>query len=619
MKLNKFTIRNFRGIEEFSIEPNGHNVSIYGCNGAGKTTIADAFLWLLFGRDTFERRDYDLIPHKPGTVTPWIGEAKEPFVEALLDSTTFKKIYAEEWPSKGEYKGQYTGSKIHYYIDDLEVKAGDYNLEVSKLVSDDVFKLITNPVYFISQMSWQERRATLVKIAGDLNVEPDEELLKLSEGRPLDKFALLAKQNVKQFRKDLDGIPVQIKEAKRLIPESLPKLLDMNELLEQRKALQEKLLEHNPEIDRRRKIADVELQISEAKQKYHKQLGEANDKIILELNQIETELRGQKNELNTIIDNIAKYRRDEKRLTAEREELLKCYTSEKAKEFTGDLSCPTCNRPYPEEDVESANATFNSNKAKRLEQIIADGKQAKKELDNAIELKVHWQAKYDAKIVLVEQLEQKYQATEKTLLKPNFNVTDEFKKFSEVLERLTQTNLMAVSEDPAQETRTRLNNLQVIIDGEARTKGIIEQAEAQQKRVESLMAKEEEVNAELAKWEKAVSLCEEHVKKQAAKLEETVNGKFKIAKFKMFAIQKNGEEVETCDVIYPNGSTTLSTGERLQTGIDVINTLSAFYGVTAPIFVDNAESITKDYQTDAQLIKLIVSEGDTKLRVEVGE
>jgi len=125
------------------------------------------------------------------------------------------------------------------------------------------------------------------------------------------------------------------------------------------------------------------------------------------------------------------------------------------------------------------------------------------------------------------------------------------------------------------------------------------------------------LNTELNSWEGAVSLCQQHVKNSAKALETAVNGKFKIARFQLFTTQKNGEEVECCDIIYPNGSTNLSTGERLQTGIDIINTLTAFYGVDAPIFVDNAESISLPYETESQVIRLIVSPEDKILKVEV--
>ena len=124
------------------------------------------------------------------------------------------------------------------------------------------------------------------------------------------------------------------------------------------------------------------------------------------------------------------------------------------------------------------------------------------------------------------------------------------------------------------------------------------------------------MSSELGKWEKAVNLCEQHVKASAKALETAVNGKFKIARFRMFSMQKNGEEAECCDVVYPNGSTNLSTGERLQTGVDIISTLSEYYGVNAPIWIDNAEGVTLPVETQVQIIRLNVTTED-KLRVEV--
>ena len=172
MRLLTLSISHFRGVECLEIAPQGRDVKIYGCNGAGKTTTEDAFLWLLFGKDSADRRDYDLIPHKPGSTEPDVGRGLEPVVEAKLEyfgkTATLKKSYIEEWPARGALKGQYAGSKTHYFVDDLEVKAGEYNSVVGELIDPALFKLLTNPHYFTEQLSWQERRTTLVKIAGDL-------------------------------------------------------------------------------------------------------------------------------------------------------------------------------------------------------------------------------------------------------------------------------------------------------------------------------------------------------------------------------------------------------------------------------------------------------------------
>nr|WP_319488582.1 AAA family ATPase [uncultured Caproiciproducens sp.] len=147
MKLLTLSINYFRSIIAESIDAQGHNVNIYGANGKGKTSTEDAFLWLLFGKDSSDRKDYDLIPHKSAIPEPDTGCGKEPVVEASLEyfgkTVKLKKSYIEEWPKKGEMKGQYAGSKTHYFVNDLEVKAGEYNSVVNELVDPDLFKLLT--------------------------------------------------------------------------------------------------------------------------------------------------------------------------------------------------------------------------------------------------------------------------------------------------------------------------------------------------------------------------------------------------------------------------------------------------------------------------------------------
>ncbi|MNP21080.1 hypothetical protein D3C76_1136850 [compost metagenome] len=60
----------------------------------------------------------------------------------------------------------------------------------------------------------------------------------------------------------------------------------------------------------------------------------------------------------------------------------------------------------------------------------------------------------------------------------------------------------------------------------------------------------------------------------------------------------------------------LNSAARTNVGIDIINALSDHYGFSAPIFIDNAESVTQLVDTDAQVIRLVVSETDKQLRIE---
>ena len=240
---------------------------------------------LFRSKDSADRKDYDLIPHKAGSTEPDTGCGREPVVEASLEyfgkTVKLKKSYIEEWPKRGALKGQYAGSKTHYFVDDLEVKAGEYNSVVNELINPDLFKLLANPHYFSEALSWQERRATLVKIAGDLNITPAPELAAMMGERPFDNFYALAKQNAKAAQKQLDGMPYAISEAQRLIPTELPKMPDVDALTARRDELENQIqtLKNDDSANAvRREIAEIETKIAEGRSRYISGVNAENEK-----------------------------------------------------------------------------------------------------------------------------------------------------------------------------------------------------------------------------------------------------------------------------------------------------------------------------------------------------
>lgn len=629
MKLLDYSIKNFRGIPALRVTPNGKNVNFYGQNGAGKTTTEDAFLWLLFGKDSADKKDYDLIPHKSGSTEPDIGTGKEPTVEAKLEyfgkTVTLKKSYLEEWPKRGEMKGQYNGSKTHYFVDDLEVKAGEYNSVVAELIDPDLFKLLTNPTYFIENLHWEERRATLVKIAGNLDVHPSATLAELMGDREFSKFHALAKQNVKVQQKELDGMPYAISEAQRLIADALPELPDTDKLTIHVSELEEQIstLKNDDSANAvRREIAELETKIAEGRQKYNAGIETENKKIQGGIDLLTGQRREKSERLADISAEVRRLEKSVADLADRKTEKLAEYHKLNDAVWVGGETCPTCGQPLPAEQVESAQAEFNTNRSKKLEKILADGKQMADEIRAGNEKLEQLQTESDTLDSEIATLDMRIEKG-KSMLKPCVYETQiEFKQLNGQITDLKRKIETGTDSDKAARVAALTAELDTVrkeIDDARRIKLQHEQRKEQEKRVQQLQTRQKEISSELGKWEKAVALCEEYVKAQAKALETAVNGKFKIARFRMFSMQKNGEEAECCDVVYPNGSTNLSTGERLQTGIDIISTLSEYYGVSTPIWIDNAEGVTLPVETDAQVIRLIASEKDEKLMVEVVE
>jgi hypothetical protein len=626
MKLLTLSITNFRGAPPLDIKPQGKNVNIYGANGAGKTSTEDAFLWLLFGKDSADRKDYDLIPHKPGVIPPEpdVGCGKEPTVEATLEyfgkTVRLKKSYIEEWPKRGDMKGQYAGSKTHFYVDDLEVKAGEYQQVVSELVDDKLFKLITNPHYFSEALSWQERRETLVKIAGELFVAPAPELAALMEDGPFDKFHALAKQNVKNKQKELDGLPYAITEARRMVPATLPAVQDIGALTAEKATLEEQLLalkNDDAENARRREQAEIETQIAEARNKYLADINAQNAKIKAGIEKLTDEQQDKTDVYHKRKSDVLRLEDEIECLTGLKLNKLAQWHEANDRVWTGSDVCPTCGQPLPADQIETAKAAFNRQRSEDLERLKSEGLALKQQIDEKTAGREEKRILSDTLDSEIATLDARIDKGRAMIKESHFGDTDEYMALAKQLDALKTGTQDGSKAEKIDVLTARIQNAQNYIDAANRAKLQIEAAAEQQKHIDELMQQEKDINAELSKWEKAVSLCEQHVKKSAKALEQAVNGKFQIARFRMFQMQKNGEEAECCDVIYPNGSTTLSTGERLQTGIDIINTLTGYYGVDAPIWIDNAEGVTLPISTQAQIIRLIVLDEEEKLRVEV--
>lgn len=151
-------------------------------------------------------------------------------------------------------------------------------------------------------------------------------------------------------------------------------------------------------------------------------------------------------------------------------------------------------------------------------------------------------------------------------------------------------------------------------------KARFEARESGLKRIEELKAEERKLAAEFEELERQLYLTEEFVRTKVRMLEDKINSKFQMARFKLFETQVNGALSECCETTF-NGVpySNLNNGARLNIGLDIINTLSEHYGFAPPVWLDNAESVTNILPTRGQQIRLIVSAADKKLRVELIE
>ncbi|MFT9495813.1 hypothetical protein [Anaerosolibacter sp.] len=652
MKIQRLVLRNFKGIKEFTLDANKSNTDVYGDNATGKTTLFDGFIWLLFDKDSQNKKDFQIKTLDAiGKPIHYLNHEVEGIFEIDGREVTLKKVYSEKWTKKrGSVTEEFSGHTTDYYIDGVPVKKNEYVDQVSRIAEENIFKLLTSPSYFNEQLHWQERRKTLLEICGDITdaevMESNEKLKKLPEilkGRKLEDHRKVIAARRSEINKELEKIPVRIDEAQRSLPDIAgaenPEILS-DEIKRLKAAVQEKQseivrIQNGGEIAEKQKtIRELEGELIQLRNQQRGQIDqEVNEKRKL-LNKSREITFGLRSSISDYRKTIERNQTNINRVDAEipklRDEWKSIY--DQTFEFHQDCNCPTCGQVLPESKLndarEKALADFNFNKAEKLENITAIGKAKSEEMNkykaenDEIESKVR-----DLETVLPEEekIAVSIQESINALLKQaeeSLNSPEITAKQKEIEGVKAEIESLKSNVIGSIETiKDEISELEAYLGEFESKKANVEQYERGQKRIDELKQQEKQLAKEFEKLEVELFLTEEFIRAKVAMLEEKINSRFKYARFKLFDEQINGGVVECCETIYQGVpySSGLNNAARINVGLDIINTLSEYYGFSAPIFIDNKESVTKLIDTNGQAISLIVSEKDKELRVETLE
>ena len=234
IRVMKLVLVNFKGQKHLEVNFNPDVTYITGDNSTGKTTIMDAFLWVLFGKDSQNRADFNI---KTLDESGNAIHKLEHEVSAIIDvdgvQTTFRRCYKENWVKKrGAVEPVMDGHSVDYFVDDVPLGKREYDRRVSDICPEQLFRQITNPAYFPS-LKMQDQRAMLFDIAG--NITNDDVLKYLVTDKNRDMYAPLIealnsrkslddfkKQTISQknlIKKEVSDIPGRIEENNRNMPE----------------------------------------------------------------------------------------------------------------------------------------------------------------------------------------------------------------------------------------------------------------------------------------------------------------------------------------------------------------------------------------------------------------
>ena len=144
-----------------------------------------------------------------------------------------------------------------------------------------------------------------------------------------------------------------------------------------------------------------------------------------------------------------------------------------------------------------------------------------------------------------------------------------------------------------------------------------EQAEG---RIATLTAERRTLAQDLDTVECEIALCDLFTRRKIEQTTEAINSRFGGLTWKLFDQQVNGEVADCCEATVGGVPwRDLSNSQQINAGLGVIDVIGQQCGVTPPIFIDNAESVSTIRLTTAQQIRLIVSAAHKQLTVEVAK
>lgn len=672
MILKKIHLENFKGIK--SLDVNFSNkTSIKGQNAAGKTTIFDAFTWLLFNKNSAGEEKFNVRPlDKDGSRIDNV-EIK---VVAVLDvdgkEVELSKVQKQNWVKKrGTDTVTLQGNVNSFEIDGYPKSEADFKAYVSGLAqSEEMFKMLTNPQYF-SSLKWKDQRDILMKLVSEVS---DVELAKtdskyaplineLEKASSTDDIRAKFSKALSEWKKKQAEIPVRIDEAEKsnVDVDVAEQELAKTDLERQIAGIDEQLKSAYKVVDDlEQQKFELQFEINDCKRK-------ANESLIKERRALEDkkdEATRKFNDLHKKITILERGIGDKKRrievLNGEKSELGEQYNAEITKAFDetpylfdeskwvfdeNSTVCSLCGQKLPEDKIEQLKADFETRKAKAKADAADKLKAAKFSFDNHKKIELNRISTLgNEKKAEVEALKAEIIDAEKNFPELRKQETEQTKIENECIKRLSELPEeadLSANEDyealmkkeadlQAQIDSARANSTDTSVleqkKAELETaledaKAIIAQAAnnvAIDDRIETLRDEQKEIGQKVADQEQMLYLLEEFIRFKLDKVSESINSHFKTVNFKLFEMQLNGGLKDCCECTV-NGVpySTLNSGHRIVAGLDIIRSLSELYGVSVPIFVDNAESLNEFNvpDMDAQLILLSVSE-DKQLKVE---
>jgi DNA repair exonuclease SbcCD ATPase subunit len=655
MKLNTMTIENFKGLKSFTFSPAGKNATITGANGTGKTTVFDAFLWLFYGKDSTDRKDFGVQPlDSENNRIPHLVTKVE--AEVLVEDVIFtlrKELH------ENRIKDELRGYLTKCWINEVPKKVGEYAESISEIVGEDTFKLLTDPHHFNNQ-HWTSRRAILMDLAKDLgDPEGFDDLLTALNGRSIDDYKKVLTDQKKRIKEEADQIGPRIDEITRGtdIKDSTSNKEDLQiqrtqlrQTLDALDADRKKVTD--AEKERQRHIDDLNrLRADKIKREGQianntdgiKPLLEERDNVNKTVHQrkealaeaestilaIERGMMNDKDELESCLRQIDGIRKEYK-------DAQNAYAAAAQKPVNVTSQCPTCKQPLPEAEVAAATAKANSDReaekahyAKQMESIKKRGDEVNVDIENAKKSVAKYEETYKLQHQTLARMNQEMEVLQEKADKKLASIQKKIDS-NELPDPKTDPIWLAICEDinkteakigdPVTEALCAIDKNRKAIEDQIADLTITlanhDRIAKDTARIRELETRERELAQQMADIQRDLQQIEDYKYQQGQMIEAAVNGKFEHVTFRLFKYLINGTTEECCDATFGGVPyNDCSYGQKILMGVDIINTLAEHLAAWPPLWLDNSESLTYNIQYKGQTIRLAADAEATEIKI----
>ena len=668
IKINSLSLRNFKGVRNAEYGFGDLVNVVKGRNGVGKTTIADAICWVLFGTNQAGDTKFGVkTKDENGNEIPDVEHSVEIVLsisnvvispdggqESGAKSVKLTRILNESRSKEGSVTNTYT-----YKVDDEVETAGDFKKVVSEICPEKLFRLCSSPNAFV-QMEWSEQRKMLIEMFGEPSVEditggekrfdPIKEQL---EKEDIDKVLKHLNYKRKEVQKKLDDVPVRLDELDKVLPKTgnwdeLEKQVEEKDGIIRDNAQKISLIENgggkrvaNEALSHKIDFLQKRLMNMQegARRKSIEILGEyTNVKCKLEvgITEAKSNERRLETKITSLKDDIIRLEKDLKYLESQKKDGSAKWEAVLARTWEWDdkLSyCPTCGQALPMDKVEKMKEEslerFNAAKAadfKKLREEYIRIRNAGDKIEGTIhdckaELAKVQALLDNAEKDLTEKSEalKKHNADAEKKLTSAEDLLAQKPEYAEVCEQIkkleAEMNAPTVDEEGAamiEDLRKALSEASEERENLLKQLAVKEQYDTVAKQIEGIKKERKALQEQLDDYDEKLKAANDYQHKACKVLEENVNKHFGLVKWSMFRRQLDGTEKPWCEcsvdgVPYSD----LNTADRVNAGLDIIDALKRYYEVDVPCVIDNAESVLKPLYGGGQQIRLTVTEDES--------